>query len=203
MSGIPSDTAAGGRWREGARATAEDRGGPDRLKLELRAPEPRAGTSWRLAGNRHHSLLPPGTAAFGHQMGTLTSRGESPPPLTSAPLPLPCSSSMPSSPGLETFISLLSLTLTSEEGRGPVSMPASFSKGQCICLYREWGREQHPRDKSRASNPPGALRTPAPTLRGGPRIDVGYSALPCPRALPTWPRILARIPVPLRYVGSR
>ena len=86
-----------GRWREGARATAEDRGGPDRLKLELRAPEPRAGTSWRLAGNRHHSLLPPGTAAFGHQMGTLTSRGESPPPLTSAPLPLPCSSSMPSS----------------------------------------------------------------------------------------------------------
>ena len=78
MSGIPSDTAAGGRWREGARATAEDRGGPDRLKLKLRAPEPRAGTSWRLAGNRHHSLLPPGTAAFGHQMGTLTSRGESP-----------------------------------------------------------------------------------------------------------------------------
>ena len=116
VSGIPSDTAAGGRWREAARATAEDRGGPDRLKLELPAPDPRAGTSWRLAGNRHHSLLPPGTAAFGHQMGTLTSRGESPPLLTSGPLPLPCSSSTPSSPILETFISLLSLSFTREEG---------------------------------------------------------------------------------------
>lgn len=104
--------AGGGRGREPRQGTEEDQ-----TALNS-SPRPRARGRFKLETGREQTprSLPPGTAAFGRQMGTLTSRGESPSPLTSAPLPLPCSSSMPSSPGSETFISLLSLTFTRGEG---------------------------------------------------------------------------------------
>lgn len=102
--------AGGGRGREPWQGTEEDQ-----TALNS-SPRPRARGQFKLETGREQTPVAPSWHSRLRQMGTLTSRGESPSPLTSAPLPLPCSSSMPSSPGSETFISLLSLTFTRGEG---------------------------------------------------------------------------------------
>ena len=64
ISEIPPDTAADGRWRKGARATAEE--DPRRTRqtqTRARSPEPGVGLSWRLEGCRHRSFLPPSRAS--------------------------------------------------------------------------------------------------------------------------------------------
>lgn len=89
LSGIPSDTAAGGRWREGR----EPRQRTEEDQTDLHSsPCPRAQGWFELETGREQTPQsgPPGTASLGRRMGTLTSRAETPPPpLTSAPLALP------------------------------------------------------------------------------------------------------------------
>ena len=122
-----------------------------------------------------------------------------------SPLPLCPSLVLPPCPPLlaQRLLSAFSL-LPSQGGRveGLSLCLQAFPRGNA--LARTGSGEG---DSTQETNP-GLLthrgsEDPSPYPESGPRTDVGYSALPCPRALPTWPRTLARILVPLRYVGSR
>ena len=85
VSGVPSDTAAGGRWREGR----EPRQTTEEGQADLHSsPRPRARGWLKLETGREQTppSAPPGTASFGRRMGTLTSRAETPPPRQRSPL---------------------------------------------------------------------------------------------------------------------
>ena len=88
-----------------------------------------------------------------------------------------------------------------EEGRHACTDACKLFKGTVYACVGGGGVEggwTAPQDQSRASNPMGAPITPKPH----PCINVGPSALPCPRTLPAWPRTLAHTLVPPGYAGS-
>lgn len=140
--GFHRSTAAGGRWRR----RREPRQGTEEDQTALSSsPRPSPGPVQAGAWRQTPRCAPPGTAAFG-PMRHPDKQGES--PHRSPLLAAPHSSCMPhSSPGSETFISLLSLTFTRGRVEG-LSLCLQAFKGQCIGPY--WGGEG---DSTQETNP--------------------------------------------------
>ena len=106
---------------------------------------------------------------------------------------------MASSPGLETFIRLSLLPSQWRRVKGLSLCPQGAVRVPVLGV----GSGNSTQETSPGLITPGGPEDPSPYPKRWAHIDVGHSALLSPRALPTWPRTLAHILVPLRYVGSR